>query len=379
MAETRTLKVLYMEDDAGLARLFQKRISRFGFEVTTAENGTDGLNLFKEDNFDVLVIDYQMPGRNGLQVLDNLVDRKPMPPVIMLTGAGNEEIAVDAMKMGASDYLTKDVNGHYFQLLPIVMREAIRRSKMAEEQRRMQLELKKYASELERSNRELQQFAYVVSHDLKEPLHTIRGFAQFIEETYTEALDDQANEFLGYIVDGTRRMERLIEGLLDYSRVKFEDVEMDDVNCEDLVNNVVQDLQATIEKRNADITHDSLPKIRGHERLLMRLFQNLIDNGMKYSSEEKPKVHISAEQENGHWKFSVKDNGIGIDPRHSERIFVIFQRLHNRNEFSGDGLGLAICKKIVESHSGKIWVESADNQGSTFFFTIPNRKSVSKS
>jgi len=260
MKDSKPVKVLYMEDDAGLARLFQRKISRFGFDVVLAQNGKEGLNLYDKGDFDILVIDYQMPEMNGLKVLNHLVERGSMLPVIMLTGAGNEEIAVEAMKMGASDYITKDVDGHYFQLLPIVMKESIKRFRMAEERRRMQLELKKYATELERSNQELQQFAYVVSHDLKEPLHTIRGFAQFMEETYAKALDDQANEFFGFIIEGTRRMERLIEGLLDYSRVKFKDVEMDDVDCNGLVSNVLHDLRATIEERNAAVTHDPLPK-----------------------------------------------------------------------------------------------------------------------
>ena len=370
MKSSEEIKILYMEDDPGLGRLFQKKLSQMG-EVVVATDGYEGLSRYHENNFDVLVIDYQMPQLDGLQVLRQVVDNGTPPPVIMLTGAGNEEIAVEAMKMGATDYLVKDLDGNYFQLLPLVIDEAVKRFRFAEEKKRMQKELQRYATELERSNKELEQYAYVVSHDLKEPLHTIRGFAKFLEESYQDKLDEQGNEFLDYIIEGTARMERLINGLLDYSRVKYVNSEPEPVNCNELVEQVTRDLKATIKARSALITWDPLPIIKGKERLLLRVFQNLIDNALKYCRDKQPQVHVSVEEKKKVWQFSVKDNGIGIDPKHTERIFMIFQRLHNRSEFSGDGLGLAICKKIIESHKGEIWVESQPQQGATFYFTIP--------
>jgi signal transduction histidine kinase len=376
MKESEELKILYMEDDPGLGRLFQKKLSQLG-QVVVAANGMEGLKSYQEETYDVLVIDYQMPVMDGLQVLRKLVSNGAPPPVIMLTGAGNEEIAVEAMKMGAIDYLVKDIDGKYFQLLPLVINEAVQRYRFAEEKKRMQQELERYAGELERSNQELEQFAYVVSHDLKEPLHTIRGFAKFLEESYQAQLDEQANEFIEYIIEGTVRMERLINGLLEYSRVKFKGSEPEPVNCTELVEQVLRDLKATIDARKAEITYDPLPTISGNERLLLRVFQNLIDNALKYCQNNPPKVHVSAEEKEKEWLLSIQDNGIGIDPKNAEKIFIIFQRLHNRNEYSGDGLGLAICKKIIESHKGKIWVESKKDQGSTFFFTIPREESIS--
>lgn len=367
------IRILYMEDDPGLVRLFEKRMAKKGYLISIAPNGREGLRMFSEEGpFDMLLVDYQMPELNGLQVLEELMTIDPRPAVIMLTGAGNEEIAVESMKKGAYDYIQKDIDGRYFRLLPIVIEESVKRYRMEAEKRRMQQELKKYAQELERSNKELQQFAYVVSHDLKEPLHTIQGFAKYIEETYGEDLDEQGNEFLGYIIEGTQRMERLIEGLLEYSRVKFKGIKLKDIDSGALVDNVVKDLKATIDKRSAKVTYEALPTIRGNERQLNRLFQNLIDNAIKYCRDRKPQVHIRAEKQENAWQFSVQDNGIGIDPRYGEKIFAIFQRLHSK-EFTGDGLGLAICKKIVENHRGEIWVKSRYGEGATFYFTIPDR------
>ncbi|MCB0302288.1 MAG: response regulator [Calditrichaeota bacterium] len=377
MAEERKPRILYMEDDPGLARLFERKMAKLDYEIVLARDGQEGLQRYVEEGpFDILLVDYQMPVYDGLQVLRKLPEGDARPGVIMLTGAGNEEVAVEAMKMGALDYLQKDLDGRYFQLLPVVIDEAVKRTRLEQEKRRMQAELKRYAAELERSNKELQQFAYVVSHDLKEPLHTIRGFAKFLEENCGAQLDAQSREFLGYIMEGSQRMERLIEGLLDYSRVKFNELKLTRVESEKLVKQVIQDLKSTISRRNAQITYDTLPTIQGNERMLLRLFQNLIDNAIKYCREAVPQVHISAEKHDGVWEFGVRDNGIGIDPKHAERIFIIFQRLHSANEFAGDGLGLAICKKIVENHKGEIWVKSRRGKGSTFYFTIPDKENA---
>lgn len=371
MSSAEITRVLYMDDDAGLSRLFEKKMDKFGYRIALARNGQEGLALFKEGEFDILVVDYKMPGLDGLQVIEKLKEAGTLPPIIMLTGAGNEEIAAEAMKMGASDYIVKDINGNYFQLLPLVIDEAVNRYRLAAERRLMQRKLEAYAAELERSNRELQQFAYVVSHDLKEPLHTIMGFAKFLTENYQGNLDMQADECLQYITEGTVRMERLINGLLDYSRVKFNRTSLGRVNCNRLLEQVIHDLKSVITRRNAVITQDSLPTVTGDERLLRRLFQNLIDNALKYCRDRRPEVHVAAELRGEDWLFSIRDNGIGIDPKYAEKIFLIFQRLHSAREFGGDGLGLAICQKIVESHKGKIWVESQAQNGSTFYFTIP--------
>jgi len=370
MSEGITFDVLYIEDDDGLARLFQKRMSKFGYRTEIAQTGDEGLQLFDQRDFDVIIIDYQLPGMSGLEILEKLGKITDLIPVIMLTGAGNEEIAVQAMKSGATDYLTKDVDGNYFELLPLVMSEAIDRFRIKAEHKRMQKDLQEYAVKLARSNRELQQFAYVVSHDLKEPLQTIRGFTGLLEESLNGNLTDESSEYIEYIIAGTRRMERLIEGLLAYSRVKFQKMKVTKVNIGEIIEQVKQDLYAISHNKHAEITCDPMPAIRGNDRLLLRLFQNLLDNALKYCRNRPPKVHIAVSETDDHWQFSVKDNGIGIKAKNLERIFVIFQRAHSQKEFSGDGLGLAICKTIVENHHGKIWVQSKVDEGSTFFFTL---------
>ncbi len=370
MSEGITFDVLYIEDDEGLARLFRKRMSKFGYRTEIAQTGDEGLRLFDQRDFDVIIIDYQLPGMSGLEILEKLGKITDLIPVIMLTGAGNEEIAVQAMKSGATDYLTKDVDGNYFELLPLVMSEAIDRFRIKAEHKRMQKDLQEYAVKLARSNRELQQFAYVVSHDLKEPLQTIRGFTGLLEESMNGSLTDETSEYIEYIIAGTRRMERLIEGLLAYSRVKFQKMKVAKVNIGEIIEQVKQDLYAISHNKNAGITFDPMPVIRGNDRLLLRLFQNLLDNALKYCRDRSPQVHISVSETKDHWQFSVQDNGIGVKAKNLERIFVIFQRAHSSKEFAGDGLGLAICKTIVENHHGRIWVESTVDQGSTFFFTI---------
>jgi PAS domain S-box-containing protein len=238
------------------------------------------------------------------------------------------------------------------------------------ERKRLEDALAQRAEELERSNKELEQFAYVASHDLQEPLRIVAGYAELLSRRYAGTLDEDADEFIGYTVDGVRRMQSLINDLLHYSRVGTKGREPVPTAVDRVVDQALRNLGPKIEETAAEVTADPMPTVPADEGQLVQLFQNLIGNAVKFHGDERPRVHVGAQRRNGEWEFSVADNGIGIDADHRDQIFEIFQRLHARDEFYGTGIGLAICRKIVDRHGGRIWVESAPGQGSTFRFTM---------
>lgn len=237
------------------------------------------------------------------------------------------------------------------------------------EKRKAEEEIAKKTEELKRSNAELEQFAYVASHDLQEPLRTITSYVQLLAKRYDNKLDQDANDFINYAVDGANRMQTLIYSLLDYSRInRIKPFEV--INVHEVISEVLKDMESTIQEKGAVIRHDELPLITGDKVLIGQLFHNLIANAIKFKGLKSPEITIRGHKRNGEYLFSVKDNGIGIQKEYREKIFVIFQRLHTKDKFPGTGIGLAICKKIVERHGGKIWVESEIDNGSTFYFTI---------
>jgi signal transduction histidine kinase len=250
--------------------------------------------------------------------------------------------------------------------------------KRAEEELRMHRDhleelVKEQTAELTRSNTELGQFVYIASHDLQEPLRMVASYLQLVDKRYKEKLDDDAREFIGFAVDGAKRMQLLINDLLSYSRVGTKGQPFQPVDCEQALQMAMRNLQVAIRESGAQITHDPLPAVMGDATQLEQLFQNLIGNALKFRRDEPSKIHVGAEQKNGCWYLSVQDNGIGIEAQYFDRIFIVFKRLHGRNVYPGTGIGLAICKKIVERHGGAIWVESEVGKGSTFRFTIPEK------
>ncbi|PMB08799.1 cyanobacterial phytochrome A [Fischerella thermalis CCMEE 5273] len=232
-------------------------------------------------------------------------------------------------------------------------------------------ELAQLAHDLELSNAELKKFAYVASHDLQEPLNQVANYVQLLEMRYEQLLDEDAKEFITFAVEGVSLMQTLIDDVLAYSKVDMQAIEFELTNVEAALERALTNLRKRISETGAVITHDQLPTVMADGTQLMQLFQNLIGNAIKFRSDQAPEIHIGASRLEEEWLFSVRDNGIGIDPQFRDRIFVIFQRLHTRDEYPGTGMGLAICKKIIECHRGRIWVESKLGEGATFYFTIP--------
>jgi light-regulated signal transduction histidine kinase (bacteriophytochrome) len=227
--------------------------------------------------------------------------------------------------------------------------------------------------DLRRSNAELEQFAYVSSHDLQEPLRMVSSYVQLLAKRYKGRLDEDADVFIGFAVEGAARMQQLINDLLVYSRVGTQAKPFAHTDLEMVFDHAIANLQVSIQESQAVITHDPLPSLWADPVQMVQLLQNLIGNAIKFCTATPPRVHIRAERQQAAWRFSVQDNGIGIDPKFAERIFIIFQRLNTRAEYAGTGIGLAICKKIVERHGGRIWAEPATEQGSIFLFTVPDQ------
>ena len=241
--------------------------------------------------------------------------------------------------------------------------------------KRAEIEIKENLKQLAESNKELEQFAYITSHDLREPLRMITSFLQLLERRYKDQLDQDANEFIEFAVNGAKRLDNMTNDLLLYSRITSQKREIAPVNIEEVLEEVLINLKVPIEENNAVITHDPLPTINGDAQLMVQLFQNIIGNAIKYHGEETPKIHISDKKEKNQYLFSIKDNGIGMSTKHLERIFTIFQRLHTQEEYEGTGIGLAIAQKIVKQSGGQIWAESELGKGTTFYFTIPDKTS----
>jgi signal transduction histidine kinase len=310
-----------------------------------------------------------------------LLEQEPWSdiPMVVLTTRTTERSGLDILNMFALN-----ANVHLLErtfkpvTLISVLRVALRARARQYQVRDLLAELKRSTEELTRSNQELEQFAYVSSHDLQEPLRTITSYADLLMLRQRSRLDPDAMRYLDYMQEGALHAQELIQGLLGYASITKRDYRFEEADLETLLKSALSSLKLAIEESGAVVTHDPLPRLKVNGMQIAQLFQNLISNGIKYCRVKKPQVHIKARQENEKWIFSVRDNGIGIDPQFKERVFMIFKRLHSKNEFPGTGIGLAICKKIVEQHGGEMWVESEMGTGSVFYFTLPVNGKIAK-
>jgi signal transduction histidine kinase len=381
------LRVLVVEDSPDDATFNVAALRKAGHRIESERvDSAAGMRAALADGtWDVITCDWTMPGFSGPAALALLKETGLDIPFVIVSGTLGEELAVDAMRAGANDYVLKD---RIARLAPAVERE-LRDAKIRAEHReaaatlvantirdtnernRAEASLKRTVAELNRSNEELRQFAYIASHDLQEPLRMVASYTQLLSRRYKGKLDADADEFIAFAVDGAHRMQQLIQDLLIYSRAGTKGIDPVETSSEHALEQAVANLRGAIEDCQAVITRDVLPTLVADPSQLNQLFQNLVGNAIKYRRSEAPRIHISSIRKDSSWEFSVQDNGLGIEEKYFEKIFVMFQRLHKRDEFSGTGIGLAICKKIVERHGGRIWVESTPEQGSTFSFTLP--------
>ncbi len=358
------INILLVDDDRGDRQSIIRALgaTELTYEMCEVESMEDAFAAIGRDRFNVVLIDYRLPGQDGLRGIVRLHELVPNLPLIMVTGKGDELVATEAMKCGATDYIPKS------HIRPDAMRRVVLSALEKVELRR----LADLNQELRRSNDELEQFAYVASHDLQEPLRMIATYTALLGERYKGKLDRKADEYIQYAIEGVKRMHQLIQGLLAYSRVGTQEYRLTQVDPNIVIKNVLDSLRATIEESGARITSDELPLVLGDGVQVARVFQNLISNALKFRGSRRPVVHIGAKNGAGQCEFQITDNGIGIDAQYADRIFQMFARLHARERYEGEGIGLALVKRIVDRHGGRIWFNSKMNVGTTFHFTLPS-------
>jgi signal transduction histidine kinase len=363
------LRVLLVEHNPDDVELVLHTLRNNGFDasgdvVQTAEEFTSRIRAIP---YDLILADYNLPQWRGTEAIDILRREDLDVPLIVVTGYLGEEKAVEYIKQGATDCVLKD---RLIRLAPSV-RRALKEKRLREQHRQSEKELAGKVIELARSNADLEQFAYVASHDLQEPLRMIANYTQLLAERYRGKLDEQADKYIGYSVDGAVRMQALIKDLLNFSRVAKQEIKRQTTDCGAVVEQAVKNLQAAVEESGAAVNWNDLPVVKADPAQLTQVFQNLIANAIKFHGSETPKIQIDSEKKQHEWVFAVSDNGIGIPAESWQDIFVIFRRLHTRTEYAGNGIGLSMCKKIVERHGGKLWVEAQANPGCCFKFTLP--------
>jgi signal transduction histidine kinase len=363
------IRVLHVEDNEMDAELVAQALRQggFAFSVVVVQTEAEFERQLRLHSPDVVIADYNLPQWKGMEALEVLRRAGLDIPLILVSGALGDITAVECIKRGATDYVLKDGLAR----LPEAVRRALQERRLLRLRRQAEEDLARKVEELARSNAELEQFAYIASHDLQEPLRMVAAYTQLLAERYRGRLDENADKFLGYVSEGALRMQTLVQDLLAFSRVGRDCAACARVDCGAAMAGVLLSLGPAMQESGAVVTHGALPVVWANRSHMTQLLQNLIGNAIKFRGKEPPAISVQAEKTGEQWQFSVSDNGIGIAPEQAENVFVVFQRLHARTEYPGNGIGLAICKKIVEHCGGKIWVEAQAGHGSIFKFTMP--------
>ena len=367
----KILNILILEDSATDAELVVRQLHNDDIEFTSRQVQTkkDFLEQLRDFSPDLVLADYKLPQFTGLEALELLKEQAPSTPLIIVTGAMTDETAVDCIKAGAADYVIKE---HLVRLGPAV-KGAMEKKRAEEEKQHAEGELKAAVEKLTVANRELADFAHVAAHDLKAPLRTIGTVAGWLLTDYGGKLDQQGREQLNLLITRTERMNEHINSLLRYSEIGYATEKKEDVNLDSLLKEIITEINVP---ENIEIViENELPVVMMGEKVRMRqVLQNLLDNAVKYMDKPQGQIRIDCVEEGDFWKFSIADNGPGIEEEYFEKIFKMFQTLIPRDEFEATGIGLAIVKKIIGMYGGNIWVESQPGQGSTFFFTLPKQE-----
>jgi signal transduction histidine kinase len=367
MAADHFSNVLVVEDNPAELKLFCELLEREKFQVIGCRSASEALRQMQHCNFGVAVVDYRLPDLSGTQLLECIRQFDEQIRVIIYTGAASYDSVKEALNHGAFAYLEKLSDPS--ELLRQVHRACLER--VDRYASGLEQAVARRTEELARSNRELREFASIVAHDLRSPLLTISGYCQLLSDEYGERLDATAHDYLGQVIAAATRMDRLIEDVLEYSRAGRSLRPLLWVDMQAVLAQATANLEASIREHDARIDIGPMPTVLGDQTQLVQLLQNLIGNAIKFCREEAPHVRVTAAAVEGGWQFAVVDNGVGIAEEYFGQVFQTFRRLHGK-KYPGTGIGLAICKKIVERHNGRIWLASTVGQGTTFYFTIAN-------
>lgn len=361
--------ILVVDDSASCRTELEELLRRNGFRPILAASGDEGTRLAKRCHPDVTIVDLALPDIGGVELCRQWQADPALTdlPVLLISGERTDgEQRAEGFRCGARGYLAK----------PFSETGLLAQIRLLHQLRQTHEQLLRRNRDLEASNQELQQFAYVVSHDLKEPLRTVTSYCQLLQRRYSDQLNAEAGQCIDFAVEGARRMRSFIDALLTYSRVGRLEPRFEPVDLENLLGRVIAGLRKVIDEKRAVIHIDPLPIVLGNPNMLAQLLQNLTENALRFAGESKPQIRFYGETQGSYCRIAVADRGIGIPSQHTERVFGVFTRLHTRDEYPGTGIGLAVCRKIIDRHGGRIWVESAPGEGTTFYFVLRSAAAI---